>query len=468
MLVAVSSGQAVSTQAGGGWCRPFRLMTSVSLSVFAIGVALTSFQAAAADGVKSATQNKIDERRAHSGANVTKEIDPDEASSTKSDSERVSDSYQAKGVELGQFLLMPKLEVDELFNSNVYASEKDLKGDFVTTVRPEVKLRSRFAEHEINLTLLAEHLMFRKYRHDDRTELQADVSGRYDFDSNLQANLSSSLYSRHEDRGSPDDANGLKPTAARGWTSRLGFKLQEGRYTLVGEVGADRRAFGSVTASNGTVTSNADRDRWELSARQRGSYEIFPGYSAVIELSQNLHQFDRTRDRSGFKRGSVGYRAETGVGVDVSQLIRGDFLVGYFQQRYVDRQLGDVGGLSLRATFNWTPSKLTIVVPSFERVVNDTTTANAAAMLHNGFSVTVRHELQRNIILTGYGAIGYDTLSGVKNQNSWIYETRARMIYAFTPEVYVGGEIAYKNKVAEASGGGFSQLTTMMKLGLQL
>ncbi len=431
-----------------------------------LAAGLLAVAAPAAAQTQGGTQPQQDPRRQGSGAKVTTETDPEDRTS-RTDAERVHDSYQPRGVDLGSFLVLPRLEIDGQYNSNLFATERDERGDFLSVIRPELRLRSRFREHAINLSLLAEQYLHRRYSQDNRTELQLEADGRYDISRETQANYFGQLFSRHEDRGSPDDIQGEEPTPTQGMVNRGGLKHQFGRYTVQGEVGLDRRTFGEVDTALGTSISNSDRDRWEMLGRLRGSYEIFPGYAAVTEVSANTRRYDDSSDRNGFNRDSHGYRVETGIGVDLSQLVRGDFLVGYFSQDYQDNRFSDPSGVSMRATFNWTPSTLTIVVPSLERSVNETTRRGVSSMVRNSASLTIRHELERNIVLTGFGSVSYDQFEGVDDMNAWTYEARARAIYAFTPEIYTGGEIGYRDKRSERAGDSYQQTVFMLRLGLQ-
>ncbi len=425
----------------------------------------TIIQAARAD-IIGATENTRGHETPDTAAKVTVTNSKEEDQS-KGDSERLNDSYQPKGIELGQFLILPKVEVDETYNSNVYASDTNVRGDFLGILRSVLQARSRFDEHELNLRLLGEQYFYSTYQHDNRTDLEADIEGRYDFSANTKANLFTQIYSRHEERGGPDDAHGVEPTPTQGISNILSIKHQSGRFTLTGGLEADRLSFGNVETSTGTWVINSDRDRVELTGRERGSYEMFPGYAAVLEISENTHMFDHSHDQFGYDHDSSGYRVESGIGIDVSQLIKGDFLVGYFQQYYQDQRFTNPSGISARATFNWTPTKVTIVIPSFDRTVNDTTAMGASAMVRNALSVTVRHELRRNIILTGYGSVSYDQYTGISHENAMTYETSGKIIYAFTPELFVGGEIKYMNKQSELQSSSYDQLTTMVRLGLQ-
>jgi hypothetical protein len=446
---------------------PFRTLLGCGSSFVAlIGLSLALASPAMAQ-VRGQTAPGEDQRRVGSGARITSDTNPEEKGG-KADDERLHDAYQPKGVDLGLFLLLPKLELDEAYNTNLYAAQTDRKGEFVTVVRPELKLRSRFKEHALNIAVLAEQYLHRQYTDDNRLDAEVSVDGRYDFSSETQANVFQQFYARHEERGSPDDARGVKPTPTQGLVNRTSAKHQAGRYTFVGEVGVDRRAFEDVTGSTGTLIPNQDRDRWEFTTRGRAAYELFPGYAAVSELSVNTRRYDQAFDRNGYQRDSHGYRAEAGIGLDISQLIRGDFLVGYFSQDYKDPRFQDPKGVSVRATFNWTPTKLTIIVPTLERTVAETTTLGASSIVRSSASVTLRHELERNILLSGFAGVTYDNVRGVSNNNAWTYEARARATYAFSPELFAGGEVVEKIKKSEAAGGSFNQTVLMLRLGLQL
>lgn len=413
----------------------------------------------------------LDQREApkrQGGAKLTTEAETDITErESADDASRLHDAYQPRGVGLGSFLLMPRIEVDEKYNSNVFATENNEQHDFVTYVRPEMKLRSRFREHELNFGAVVEQQLYARFDGDNRTDADLNVQGRYDFSSRTEANAFARVYSQHEDRASPDDLAGKNPAQVYGGMMLLGGKHQAGRFTFEGDVEADRKKFGSVDLQAGPTVSNADRDRWEYTARQRVSYEVLPGYSAVVETAQNRHEFDRAVDRNGFDRDSQGYRAEAGLSVDLTNILRGDFLVGYMSQDFNDRQLKDISGLSFRSAFNWTPSKLTVVIPSLERSFQNTTNNGASALVRSELGLTVRHELRRNIIVTGIGAIAQEELAGVTNQDAMVYDAKGRIIYAFSPELYVGGEVGVRQRDSEAVNNSMTQVTTLVRLGIQ-
>lgn len=429
---------------------------------------IASTGAALADiAIKGKTAPQVDPRRTTSGAKITAETDPGADVKGEQDDKRLADSYQPKGVELGLFLLMPKIETEEQYNSNVFATRNDVKSDLLTVVRPEMTLRSRFSEHELSIHALAEKYLYRKFTADNRLDYAADVNGRYDVQAGTEVTGFAQYFSRHEDRSSPDEAGGLNPTPTAGIVGRLGGKHESGRYIFAAEVATQRLTFERVTTGTGTIVPNEDRDRWDLDGKVRGSYEMFPGYAAVTQVSANTKRYDQSHDRNGYERSSSGYRVEAGIGLDISQLLRGDFLVGYLAQDYLDPRFKDPQGLSLRATFNWTPDKLTIVVPTLERSVSETTKAGASGLVRTSGSVLVRHELARNILLSGYTSAAYSESVGVKSAD-WTYEGRLKATYALAPEAYIGTEAAYKFKDTLNDATGFRQTIVSVRLGLQL
>lgn len=417
--------------------------------------------------LQGATAPSSDPRRSASGARVTAESSPEQDTAGQHDEKRLSESYQPKGIDLGQFLLLPKLENDLTFNSNVFATSSNAKSDFVNTIRPEFALRSRFAQHELGVRMLAEKYLYQTYKRDNHLDFQTDVSGRYDVQAGTELTLFSQYFSRHEDRSSPDEAGGVTPTPTSGFINRLGGKHEMGRYTLSSDVTVQRLTFERVDTSSGASVPNDDRNRWEIEGKLRGSYEMSPGYAAVAQMSANNRHYDDAFDRNGYQRSSRGYRVESGVGVDISQLLRGDFLVGYLSQNYRDARFTDPSGLSVRATFNWTPDKLLIIVPALERTVAETTRAATSSQVRTSGSVLVRYEAARNILLSGYLSAAYSENSG-QQATDWLYEARTRGIYSFTREVFAGVEAVHKLKDVQGETGGYRQTTLMLRFGLQL
>src|SRR5262245_59514518 len=62
-------------------------------------------------------------------------------------------NYDPKGMPVGSFRLFPDLELDEVFNDNIYAtpSSQSPTAAFVQMIRPTLDLRSDWNSHMLNL-----------------------------------------------------------------------------------------------------------------------------------------------------------------------------------------------------------------------------------------------------------------------------------------------------------------------------
>jgi len=377
----------------------------------------------------------------------------------------IDDSYRARGINLESFLLLPKFEADEKFNSNIYG-ETLAKGDFQTVLRPSFALHSRFPQHALNVSGQLEDVEHIRFTQDNHLDGYIQTDGRYDLNRAAFINASFQYSGTHEDRGDNNDAQGRTPTPIESVGGTIGTTVQDGRYSFGVSGTGTRLTYGNVSSSLGTPIANDLRDRTEGTGTLRAGYELFPGYVAVAEGTANTRQYDTTADASGFNRDSDGYVILTGVGLDITSLLRGDFLAGYMQQFYQDPRFKPEGGPTIKVTLDWTPDRQTLIVPSLERSINETTLASASSFIHNSVSVMARHELQRNITLSGFFTYGYDEFPGT-SQFSSTYQGQVRAAYALNRNLYLGTEVSYENKSTSLANRSFDRFILGLRLGTQ-
>ncbi len=426
---------------------------------------LMSCTALAQSGPRPETSPGQDPRRA-GGAKVTTDPNPPTNARENDDIDQLADRYQPKGITLGKFLLLPKIEFDQTYNDNIYATEKNKKGDFISIVRPEATLRLKEPNYYWNTNVSLEANRHAEYKDDNTVQGRFLTDGLYEFNRSLEVSGSYIFSALAEDRGSDEAEQGKEPTKVWTHDARIGGKVREGRYTFALDGGATKMSYDNVPTTT-RIIDNSDRDRTQYYLSSRASYEIFPGYAAIVAATVNQRDYDRGTDRAGYNRDSTGYRVEGGIGVDLSQTIRGDFLIGYLSQDYKDKRFEDPSGLAFKASFNWTPSSLTLIVPTLERSVQETTLLNASGMVRTSASVLVRHEYARNILLTGFAGVYYDDFKGL-NRDSILYELRGRLTYAFNENVFVSGELSHRTKDSELNSRSFNQNFIGLRLGLQM
>ncbi len=407
----------------------------------------------AGPGIDTAHAQASQDRK--NSAPITQEQNPTSDAEGKDDTQRVDDSYQPRGFEMGQFLLFPAIEMDTSWTNNVFATTTDAKTDRFLRVTPSVRLRSRFTRHELNLYGELEKFAFDRYTNDDRLNGTVTADGKLDIEKGWEATGTISYVDKAEDRSSPDVAQGLHPANTR---------LQQGRMIYQAGVTFSQINIANAVRANGGIIDNGGRDRQEYEATGRVGYEIFPDYYALVEGAVNSRDYDNRIQGLSFKRSSDGYRIESGVGIDVTDLIRGDFLVGYMAQNYENPGFSDPSGFSFRARLNWTPSRLTVVVPSFERTVQETVRTGTSGIVRTGASLTVRHEFARNFVGTFIGNVAHENYEASAD-DSWSYDARLRGIYAITREFYLGAEARYRKRDTDTGISSYKQTTLMFRVG---
>src|SRR5512144_3388111 len=60
---------------------------------------------------------------------------------------RARPELEPLGIRAGSFLIYPKLGVDGTYNDNVFATNHNVKDDFITDIKPEVSVESDWANH---------------------------------------------------------------------------------------------------------------------------------------------------------------------------------------------------------------------------------------------------------------------------------------------------------------------------------
>jgi hypothetical protein len=125
------------------------------------------------------------------------------------------------------------------------------------------------------------------------------------------------------------------------------------------------------------------------------------------------------------------------VDFELGALVRGEIAAGYIRQDFDDEAFGDLAGFGGRAKLSWFPTQLTTITAAAARTVEDTGVIGAAGALRTDLSLTVDHELLRNLILTAQATYADDAYNGLARTDtrfgagvSAIYRINRR--YGFT------------------------------------
>ncbi|MHB1217291.1 MAG: outer membrane beta-barrel protein [Alphaproteobacteria bacterium] len=326
--------------------------------------------------------------------------------------------YDPVGVRLGSFFFLPSLGVGESYDSNVFATESDLKNDYITVVSPRLLLKSDWGRHELYARATGDFGLYKSFTSQNYNDYTAETGGRLDIARDQALSGSASYANLHEDRSSPDDVGGTEPTTYEraGLNARYAQKFN--RLGAALEARGDHLSFNNVPLFGGGTLDSTDRDRFETEGAVRVSYNFLPTTSVFTRAAYNRDIYDHTPDNNGFDRDSQGYRVDLGFNIDVTELLKLEASVGYLNQSYDDSRLASVSDPAGTLLATWNITRLTTMKANFQRTATPTTLSGASAEVDTGGFVSLDHELLRNLILSarfGYTNTFFEGIPRVDN-----------------------------------------------------
>lgn len=334
----------------------------------------------------------------------------DSADEAQVNKERQSSEYEKQGLRAGSFVVSPKLDINNQYDTNIYRQDKRLNSvdSYIVHFKPGVNVRSDWSRHAFNLAFDSDFAQYATQgSQNEFQDMFTHANGRLDVLRDSFFDLGFAYNSIHEDRGSPDQIAGRAPTFydTKGINAFYTHKLN--RISVNAGLDAIRYDYQNVVTSLNTLLEMSTRSHWEYAPAVRLGYEIQPEYEAYVKFIYKEADYDSLVRSNGagvaYNRNSTGYNALGGLAFELTQMVTGDLSVGYLQRSYVDSRLPDISGVNGFIKLKWRPTALTTVNGKFSRDINETTQAGVAGVMSTGLTLGIDHELLRNVLLNAEG-----------------------------------------------------------------
>lgn len=198
------------------------------------------------------------------------------------------------------------------------------------------------------------------------------------------------------------------PYSKRAQFKRLPLELEgdysAGRFALRGEARLEAVDFDTQTTRSGLRVSQDFRNGFEGEVGLRGSYEVYPGVGAFVDVREGAQRYE---DSNG---DSDSWRAVIGGSLELTRLLVGEAYVGYAGQSFPNG--GETTGLSYGAQLHWFARSLlsfTLNASREFRAEVDTTTlgaTSAVAVTHDFINLRAEWEPLRQLLV--YAQAGYE------------------------------------------------------------
>jgi hypothetical protein len=388
------------------------------------------------------------------------------------------DPFGAVGDYAGSFLIKSAVELSGGYETNP-GRLPEAKGLPFWVVAPEflavsnwerhalvADLRGSFTGYGGNLPATIDGAVSPAPTNIDRPNFNGHIDGRLDVTENTHLTAELRLLASTDNPGSPNIQAGLaKYPVYTTLGGTFGFDQKFNRLEIAAGATVDRTVYQDSTLTDGTTSTNDDRDFNQYGGVGRVSYELTPALKPFVEAEGDTRVHDLAVDRFGYARDSTGGYAKGGTSFEFSRLLTGEISVGYAARDYVDPRLGRLDGLLTAASLVWTATPLTTARFVSTTSIDEIVVPGVSGVLTHLYTAEVDHDFRR--WLTAIGKFTYGTLDYQGDGRlDKIYSIEGDLVYKLTPNLWIKGTL--RHDVLNSNLPGFSSISTVMMLGVRV
>jgi hypothetical protein len=389
------------------------------------------------------------------------------------------DPFGAVGDYAGGFLIKSAVELSGGYETNPGRLPTESKGLPFWVVAPEflavsdwerhalvADLRGSFTGYGGNLPATVDGAVSPSPTNIDRPNFNGHVDGRLDVTENTHLTAQLRMLVSTDNPGSPNIQAGLaKYPVYTSFGGTFGFDQKFNRLEFSAGATVDRTVYQDSTLTDGTTSTNDDRNFNQYGGVGRVSYELTPGVKPFVEVEGDSRVHDVALDRDGFARDSTGGYAKGGTSFEFSRLLTGEISVGYSARDYVDPRLGKLAGLLTAGSLVWTATPLTTARFVSSTSIDETIVPGVSGVLTHLYTVEVDHDFRR--WLTAIGKFTYGTLDYQGDGRfDKIYSIEGDLIYKLTRNLWIKGTL--RRDILNSNFIGSSSASTVVMLGVRV
>ena len=383
--------------------------------------------------------------------------------------------FDPLGVRIEEFFLYPRLELDESYNDNIFATSSGTKSDFITDLKPRLDLVSNFGAHAFNVSAGADIGWYATHTTENYQDAFASSNGRYDIDQGQHIFANAEVDRLHIARTSPDfPGAAAQPPIYTTYRAGLGYSQDQLPVTYRGDLSVARSEYQAVSRVGGGLLSQDDQNNTTYTLGLQGGYSLDPNWGVFARGTGNLRDFDHGASVSNPKRNSAGYHADIGARIDFG-VIYGEAYFGYLEQDYQNSVYRPIRGIDGGARVVWNFTGLDTLQFNALRSVQDISQEvfgagfTSPGYLHSFVGLSLDHELLRNLLLNGNVAYINDAFKGVNRTDSGI-DAGFGAKFLVRRDLYLGASytFAHRDSSGTLAAQSFTQNIFMLRIATQL
>ena len=316
--------------------------------------------------------------------------------------QRAQPGYEPVGVRAGSWMITPSITTGTIYDSNVFSASTGAQADLAAMIQPMLRAHTLWERNGLDLQFSSQSYLYLNHPGLNQTDVGVRGTGWIDVRHDAQILTSFQAAHLHEGVGSLSSPSGaVNPTPYDLFSGDVTYRQEFNR--IAASVGSrvDSYAYGTTHAQNGSLIDQSNRDGQVYKLHGRLDYTLSPKFDLFTSAEANHRELRGTPQNP---LDSSGYRVLTGVDIELTHLITGEFAAGYASQRFADVTVGTVAGPTYRALLKWSPTRLLDVHFKAERVITESADTTSTGVRADGLEVGADYELRRNVIFSLMGA----------------------------------------------------------------
>jgi len=371
--------------------------------------------------------------------------------------------YDAAPIDLGSFELYPTLELGETYDDNIYAASSGARDDAIGTIRPIVDLFSNWGRHALSITTFGDINYYSQHPAEDYRNAVVDVNGRYDIQAETWLAGRAGFQRLAETRTSPNAVDGSEPTQFNVAKAGLSFYRGIGLLKTTADYDAKRFDYDDTPSAAGTIDQSS-RNRTEHVTGGKLSYDMTGNFKPYVRGAYNVRKYDHNAPHD-----STGFDAVVGTVADFGGITSLDVFAGWMEQYYDNFSIKKkVSTPRYGARLDWNVTGMTSVVVEADRTLEETTLTGYNGYTQTGGSVTLTHELLRNVLLEGDLGYSHSDFNGAGDREDDLASAGVGGRYLINRNLYSDLLYSWDHRYSTEDTSEYNRNMVTLRLGVRL
>jgi hypothetical protein len=299
-----------------------------------------------------------------------------------------------------------------------------------------------------------------------RPNFNGHIDGRLDVTEDTHLMAEARLLLSTDNPGSPNIQAGLaRYPIYTTFGGTFGIDQNFNRLEVAAGGTIDRTVYQNSTLTDGSLSSNDDRNFNQYGGVGRVSYDLTPGVKPFVEVEGDTRVHDLQFDRSGYERDSNGGYAKVGTSFELTRILTGEVSIGYAARNYIDPRLNRLEGLLTAGSLTWNATPLTTAKFYSTTSIDETTLPGTSGVLTRTYTIEADHDFRRWLTAIGKFTYGTQDYQG-DSRSDKLYSIEGDVIYKMTRYLWLKGTL--RRDILDSNEVGASSASTVVMLGVRL